>query len=164
MQITQEVYVAEEWVNKARNDARNEANLRLDAEKALGAAKEENKDLATKLTTSERDRNGALASLKNVETQAEDQCKLLYQTEIELATSRQLALDLKAELQKAREVAQLAKEALEAEKQAAYTFGIKETQARLTKELVEACRDYCDATWAEALNIAGVPANSEWRQ
>ena len=164
MQITQEVYVAEEWVNKARNDARNEANLRLDAEKALGAAKEENKDLATKLTTSERDRNGALASLKNVETQAEDQCKLLYQTEIELATSRQLALDLKAELQKAREVAQLAKEALEAEKQAAYTFGIKETQARLTKELAEACRDYCDATWAEALNIAGVPANSEWRQ
>ena len=50
MQITQELYVADEWVNRARNDARNEADLRLDAEKALGAAKEENKDLATKLT------------------------------------------------------------------------------------------------------------------
>ena len=117
MQITQEIYVVEEWVNRARNDARNEANLCLDAEKALGAAKEENKDLATKLTALERDRN--LADLKNVETQVEDQHKLLYQTKIELATSRQLALDLKVELQKSREEAQLAKEALEAEKQAA---------------------------------------------
>ena len=153
--------MAEEWVSKARNDAKNKANLRLDAEKALGAAKEENKDLATKLTASERDRNSALAGLKTVETQAEDQRKLLYQTEIELATSRQLALDLKAELQKVREAAQLAKEAAEAEKQAAYTLCVEETQARLTEELAEACRDYCDATWAEALNIAGVPADSE---
>ena len=36
MQITQELYVADEWVNRARNDARHEVNLRLDAEKALG--------------------------------------------------------------------------------------------------------------------------------
>ena len=71
----------------------------------MGAAKEENKDLATKLIASERDRNSALVGLKNAETQAEDQRKLLYQTEIELATSKQLALDLKAELQKARELA-----------------------------------------------------------
>jgi len=28
--------VAEEWVNRAKNDARHEADLRLDAEKALG--------------------------------------------------------------------------------------------------------------------------------
>ena len=119
--------------------------------------------MATKLTASERDRNSALAGLKNAETQTEDQRKLLCQIEIELATSKQLALDLKAELQKAREAAQLAKEALEAEKQAAYTLSVKEAQARLTEELAKACRDYCDATWAEALNIAGVPADSEWR-
>ena len=30
VQITQEVYVAEEWVNKARNDAKNEVNLLLE--------------------------------------------------------------------------------------------------------------------------------------
>ena len=48
--------------------------------------------------------------------QAEDQCKLLYQIEIELATSKQLALDLKAELQQVKEVAQLAREAVKAEK------------------------------------------------
>ena len=161
MQITQEVYVAEEWVNKARNDARNEVNLRLNAKKALGAVKEENKDLATKLTTSERDWNSALDSLKNVKTQAEDQRKLLYQTEIELATSKQLALDLKAELQKAKKAAQLAKEALEVEKQVAYVLGVEETEAKLTEELAKACRDYCDATWVEALNIVRVPTDSE---
>ena len=155
--------MAEEWVSKARNDAKNKANLRLDAEKALGATKEENKDLATKLTASERDRNSALAGLKTVETQAEDQRKLLYQTEIELATSRQLALDLRAELQKVREAAQLAKEAAEAEKQAAYTLCVEETQARLTEELAEACKDYCVAIWAETLNIARVLADLEWR-
>ena len=156
--------MAKKWVNRAKNDARHETNLCLDAEKALGAAKEENKDLATKLTASKRDRNSTLADLKNVKTQAEDQRKLLYQTEIEVATSKQLALDLKAELQKAREAAQLAKEALEAERQVAYALGVEETQARLTEELAEACRDYYDATWAKALNIVGVPANSEWRQ
>ena len=65
------------------------------------------------------------------------------------------------ELQKAREAAQLAKEALEAEKQVAYALDVEETQARLTEELVEACRDYYDVTWAKALNIAGVPADLE---
>jgi len=54
--------------------------------------------------------------LKSLETQGEDQHKLLYQTEIELVTSRQLVLDLRAELQKAKEATQLAKEATEAEK------------------------------------------------
>jgi len=58
----------------------------------------------------------------------------------------------------------LDKEAAEAEKQAAYNLGVEETQVRLTEELTEACRDYCDVTWAEALNIAGVPTDSEWRQ
>ena len=89
---------------------------------------------------------------------------MLYQTEIELATSKQLALDLKAELQKAKKAAQLAKEALEVEKQVAYVLGVEETQAKLTEELAKACRDYRDATFVEALNIAGVPANSKWRQ
>ena len=60
-------------------------------------------------------------------------------------------------------MAQLAKEALEAEKQAAYSLGVEETQARLTEELAEACRDYYDAIWAETLNIARVLADLEWR-
>ena len=89
---------------------------------------------------------------------------MLYQTEIELATSRKLVLDLRAKPQKAKKAVQLAKEAAEAKKQVAYNLGEEETQARLTEELAEACRDYCDAMWAEALNIAGVPTDSEWRK
>ena len=38
----------EEWVKKARNDAKNEVYLHLKIEKALGAAKEENKELLSK--------------------------------------------------------------------------------------------------------------------
>ena len=53
-------------------------------------------------------------------------------------------IELREELRKAREGVQLVKEAAEAEKQAAYTLGVEETQARLTKELFVVCRDYCD--------------------
>ena len=58
----------------------------------------------------------------------------------------------------------MAKEAIEAEKQVSYTLGMEETQARLTEELAKVCRDYCMVTWAEALNLARVPVDSEWRQ
>ena len=65
----------------------------------------------------------------------------MYTIEINLETERALVKGLRAEFQKIRESAklvendaQLAKEALEAEKQATYTLGVKETQARLTEE------------------------------
>ena len=75
-----------------------------------------------------------------------------------------MVIDLNAELQKAREVVQLAKEAVEAKRQAAYALSIEETRARLTKEFAEVCKDYCDATWDEALNVAKVLVDSTWRQ
>lgn len=78
-----------------------------------------------------------------------------------MATQRQLVLELKSDLQKAKEVAQAEKEAAEASKQASYLLGIKEIEIRLTEELVEVCRDYCKVTWEEALNLAGVPMNSK---
>ena len=80
--------MAKEWVKKAQNDVKNEVHLHLETKKALGAAKEENKELFSKLVAEERERKSAQAGLKNVEMQAEDQRNLLYQTEIELATSR----------------------------------------------------------------------------
>ena len=48
------------------------------------------------------------------------------------------------ELRKAREAAQLLKEATEAEKQAAYALGVQETQNKLTEEFSTVARDYCD--------------------
>ena len=68
------------------------------------------------------------------------------------------------ELRKAREAAQLLKEAAEAEKQAAYTLGMEETQARLTKEFSVVCRDYYDISWGKALDVAGVPMDSGLRR
>ena len=68
----------------------------------------------------------------------------MHYTEINLATEKQLVTELHEELWKAKEAAQLLKEAAEAEKQAAYTLGMEETQARLTEEFSIVARDYCD--------------------
>ena len=59
--------MAKEWVNKARNDAKSEVHLPLKTEKTMGAMKEENKDLLSKLTTEERERKSTQAGLKTVE-------------------------------------------------------------------------------------------------
>ena len=84
-------------------------------------------------------------------------------TETDLATKRQLVLDLKVELQKAKVETQLAREAAEVEKRASYQLGVKETQVRLTEELSEVCKDYCNVTWDRALSVAGVPVDSMLR-
>ena len=89
--------------------------------------KQECKELASKLTAEERERRSVKAKLKNAQDQAKDQRKLLYQIEIELATQTQLILELKAELQKAKEAAQVKKEAVEASKQESYLLGVEET-------------------------------------
>ena len=54
--------------------------------------------------------------------------------------------ELREELRKAREAAQLLKEAAEAEKQASYALGVQKTQSRLTEEFSAVARDYCDIT------------------
>ena len=118
MQAIQEVFAAEEWVKDARNEARVEANLRAETSKALGTAKQKNKELTVKLTAEEREQKSAEANLKNAQNQAKEQCKKLQYVEIELATSRQQVLELKADLEKAKEAAQMAKETPEAAEQA----------------------------------------------
>ena len=75
-----------------------------------------------------------------------------------------MVTELREELRKAREAAQLFKKATEAEKQAAYDLGVQETQSRLTEEFSAMARDYCDITWGKALDVAGVPADSILRQ
>ena len=71
--------------------------------------------------------------------------------------------DFQEELRKVRDAAQLLKEAAEAEKQAAYTLGMEETQARLTEEFFAVARDYCDISWSKALDAVGIPADSSLR-
>ena len=101
-------------------------------------------------------RKSAKAGLKNAQNQAKDQCKKLYHTKIKLVIEKQQFLELKAELQKA-------KEATEALEQVFYGYGVQETEIQLTEELTEVCRDYYKEVWGKALNWVGVPAASEWR-
>ena len=155
--------MVEEWVKDARNEVRVKANLHAKAKRALGATQQKNQQLNTKLTTEERARKSAEVGLQNAQDQAEDQRKKLYHIEIKLTTQKQLVLGLKAELQKANEAAQTAKEAVEALEQASYDRGVQETKIRLSEELEEVCRDYSKEVWAEALNPARVPAPSEGR-
>ena len=74
-----------------------------------------------------------------------------------------MVIDLKVELQKAQKEAQLAREAVKAEKKATYKLGVEETEVRLAEELLEVCWDYWDVTWDKALIVTGVPANSVQR-
>ena len=67
-----------------------------------------------------------------------------------MATKKQMVTDLREELRKAREAAQLLKEAAEVEKLIAYALGVQETQSRLTEEFSAIARDYRDITWGKA--------------
>ena len=97
--------MAKEWVWDTYNEAKAEAHSRTDIEKSLGALKQEQAKLANKLIVVDRAYLSVKASLKNVEIQVEDQHKQLHITEIKLVIQRQLVLDLKAELQKVKDVA-----------------------------------------------------------
>ena len=120
--------------------------------------------MSEQLKEAVRARDNFEAGLKTTEKQAEDLRKQLHYPEINLATEKQLVMEFREELRKAREAVQLPKEAAEAEKQAAYTLGVEETQARLTKELSTVCREYCGISWGKALDAAGIPVGSNLRR
>ena len=155
--------MAEEWVKNARGETRVALDARAEVEVELGALKENHAKMAEQLKEAVGARNSAEAGLKTTERQFEEVCKNLHYTEINLATKKQMVTELRKELHKAREAAQLLKEAAEAEKQVAYTLGMEEIQARLTEEFSAVARDYCDISWSKALNAAGIPVDSSLR-
>ena len=109
-------------------------------------------------------RDSAKAGLKTMEKQFDEMCKQLHYTEINMAMEKQLMTEFREELRKAREAAQLLKEVAEAEKQAAYTLGMEETQARLIEEFSTIAKDYYDISWGKVLDAVGIPANSGLRR
>ena len=108
VQVTQQVYVAEDWVRTANNKFDTEAQTRRDVEKALGTTNHEETQLAETLKVVESTRQSAEAGLKTAEAQVEDQRKQLYTTQLNLATKQAAVLDLKAKLQKAHEALKVA--------------------------------------------------------
>ena len=79
--VTQQVYVAKDWVWSATTNLNAEIQNRYDIEKALGMANHEKTQLAEKLKVVENGRKSAEARLKSAEAQAEDQCKEFYTTQ-----------------------------------------------------------------------------------
>ena len=141
-----------------------EFNARSEVEKEMGALKEGQAKLSKQLKKAVRARDNSEAGLKNAKMQAEKQRKQWHYTKINLATEKQLVKELREEFQKAREATQLAKEAVKAEKQATYTLGVEETQARLTKAFSSICREYCGISWGKALDATGVPVDFDLRR
>ena len=156
--------MVEEWVKNAHGEARAALDARSEVEVELGALKENHAKMAEQLKKTARARDSAEAGLKTTEKQFEDMRKQLHYTKINMATEKHLVTELREELRKAREAAQLFKEAAEAEKQAAYTLRVQETQGRLTEEFSAVARDYCDISWGKALDVVGVPADSGLRR
>nr|XP_023912824.1 uncharacterized protein LOC112024420 [Quercus suber] len=159
------VFVAEEWNRKAYVEAQAEAHARSEAERALGSLKDEVSQISDQLKGVTHERDSFHAGLRNDETQAEAQCKLLNEAQRNLATEKELVKELRAKMLKAKEVAkearrdvQLAKEATEAKKKASYQLGVETTEKGLTEQFASVAQDYCDMTWGKALDAAGVPA------
>ena len=151
--------MTEEWVKNSREETRAAHDARETVEAHLGALKDKQAQMADQVKQALQEKASAKAGLKTTEKQAEGLRKELHYREINLATKRQTVKDLR----KAKEAAQLLKEATEAEKQASYALGVQETQSRLTEEFSAVARDYCDITWGKTLDAAGAPADSSLR-
>ena len=156
--------MTDEWVKNSHNETRAALDARDTVEIQVGALKDKQAQMAEVVKQAFKEKASAEAGLKTTEKQAEDLCKELHYYKINLATEKQMVKDLREELHKAKEAAQLLKEAVEAEKQAAYALGVQETQSRLTGEFSTLARDYCDNTWGKALDVAGIPADSSLRR
>ena len=72
MQVTQQAYVAEDWVRNAHNKFDTEAQSHREVEKAHGTTNHEKTQLVEKLKIAESARQSAEAGLKTIEAQAED--------------------------------------------------------------------------------------------
>ena len=142
IQVTQQVYIAKEWVRNFNDQIKAKSHSRYEVEKAHRASKEEHAQLSEKFKDLDKVRLSAKVGLKTMERQMEDQRQKLYTIEINLATEKQTVLDFKAVLQKAKEAARVAREAAEAAVNASYERGVLDTETRLAEEVAIVCKDY----------------------
>ena len=156
--------MAEEWVKNARGETRVALDARVEVEAELGALKEKQAKMAEQLKEAVRARDNAEVGLKTTERQFEEVRNKLHYSEINLATEKHMVTELREELRKGRETAQLLKEATEAKKQATYALGVQDTQGKLTEEFSTIARNYCDISWGKGLDVAGIPADSSLRR
>ena len=71
-QVTQQIFVAEEWAKKSREDLNTEVQSRLAAEKATSVLRMEKDRLAKEIKEALKARDNAKVSLKTTTKQAEE--------------------------------------------------------------------------------------------
>ena len=141
-QVTQQIFVAEEWAKKAREDLHREAQSRSAAEKTAGDLKQDFDRLNNEIKEVKKAHASAEAGLKNATKQADDLRIQLRQSEEKLTTEQQAVSTLKAELARTKEEARLAREAAEKAVAASYERGVHDTEVRLAEEVATVCREY----------------------
>ena len=112
-------------MKNSREETRAAHDARETAEAHLNALKDKQSQMADQVKKALQDKASAEAGLKTTERQAESLRSELHLCEINLETEKQMVKELYEELHKAREDAQLLKEAAKAEKQASYTLGVE---------------------------------------
>ena len=85
-------------MKNARSEARAAFDARSKVEVELGALKENHSKMAKQLKEAVRARDSAEAGLKTTEKQFEDIRNQLHYTEINMATKKQLVMELREEL------------------------------------------------------------------
>ena len=98
MQVTQQIFVAEEWAKNSREEVNAEVQSHLATVKAAGALKLERDHLSEKIKEVFKAQDSVGAGLKNTTKQAEDMRQQLHLSEINLATEKQMVSDLKVQL------------------------------------------------------------------
>ena len=123
-------------------DLHAEAQSRNSAEKVASVLRLERDRLNSEVKEPQKAHASAKAGLKTTTKQAKNLRQQLHQSEINLATEKQMVSDLKAELSKVKEAVRVAWEAVEASVVTSYERGVMDTEARLTEEVATVCRDY----------------------
>ena len=164
MQVTQQIFVAEKWAKKAREDLHNEVQSGHIAERATGDLKKEIDSLNHEVKEAKGGRDSAEASLQNATKQAEDLRQQLHQSKEDLRAEKQAVSNLKAELAKVKGKARLAREAAEKAVAASYERGVSDTEVRLAEEVATVCREYIIQSWGVALDRAAVSADFDLRK
>ena len=96
MQVTQQVFVVEEWAKHSREELNAEVQACLAAEKATGALILDKDRLNKEVKEALKAQASAEAGLRTTTKQAEEMRQQLHTAEINLATERQMVSDLKA--------------------------------------------------------------------
>ena len=136
----------------------------------LSKSEQDLADARKKLQVEEEARKSAESTSEGYQKQAEEQAKLLCETNAELKKTQEQAFVLKKHLeetQKLREQAEKLKEqakkakinaeqAMNEAEQRGYEVGIAETEKALRAEVPEVCRIYCGELGARLLTVLGL--------